>query len=146
NTIARLRAQMSRGELVLFTGAGFSSGARDRDSRTLPTTEELKRELWQICFPASPVDSAATLGELYAVALARQQVRLSEFLQKRLTVDPDSLPEFYRLYFTYPWLRFYTLNIDDLAFAASRRFDLQRRLRVLSATDDLLDHSQIGSH
>ena len=37
-TFARLRSQMERAEIVLFTGAGFSMGARDRQGRPVPSS------------------------------------------------------------------------------------------------------------
>ncbi len=37
--LARLKSQISRGEVILFTGAGFSAGAKDRWGRGLPVRE-----------------------------------------------------------------------------------------------------------
>jgi SIR2-like domain len=133
-SIARLRSQLSRAELVLFTGAGFSRGAMDREGRPLPTTAELKADLWDLCFPGDPMDGASTLGELYELAMHRKGPALRALLEERLSVDPDSLPEFYRLFFEFPWARVYTLNVDDVALAVTRRFDLARSIRLVAAT------------
>ena len=43
--LARLRAQISRGEVILFTGAEFSLGAKDRSGKQIPSAGDLKREL-----------------------------------------------------------------------------------------------------
>ena len=51
NSIARLRSQMARAEIILFTGAGFSVGASNRQGQRLPTTAQLKEELWELCYP-----------------------------------------------------------------------------------------------
>lgn len=113
NTLQRLRAQASRGELVLFTGAGFSSAARDRSGNSLPSSRDLRQLLWRLCF-SEPFDENSTLGELYQVALNRHRAELEKLLATRLAVDPDTLPEFYRLYADFPWHLWYTLNVDDL--------------------------------
>jgi hypothetical protein len=122
--LTRLKSQMSAGQLVLFTGAGFSAAARDRRGRNLPTGAELRRELFPLCFPSEAFDEAATLGELYEIARKRNPSGLRDLLLDRLTVDPGSLPDVYRLYFDLPWWSCYTLNVDDLPAAVSRRFDL----------------------
>lgn len=132
--LARLRSQMSRGEIVLFTGAGFSLGARDRHGRPLPTTNQLKEELHDLCYPGVPVDTSATVGDLFDVAARRQLRKLTALLEQRLSVDPGSLPDFYGVIFSQPWLRVYTLNIDDLAETVVRRVNLPRQLALISAT------------
>ena len=119
---------------MLFTGAGFSTDAKDRRGRSLPTTRHLKEELWTLCFPDQPLDPSATLGELFDVAKRRRREALVDYLESRLTVDPDSLPAYYQRYWTLPWLRVYTLNIDDLEQAAARRFPLERNPEQVSAT------------
>jgi len=134
NDLARLRSQASRGELILFTGAGFSTGAKDRSGRSIPSSGELKRELWVLCYPDQAFDESSSLGDLFVAALRKRRAELVQLLQSRMTVDPDSLPEYYRLYYDFPWSRCYTLNVDDLESAVLRRFSLQRPLVTLSAT------------
>jgi hypothetical protein len=51
-----------------------------------------------------------------------------------LTVDADSLPDYYRTILSMPWFRCYTLNIDDLELAANRKFPLPRAAVAVSAT------------
>ena len=125
---------MSRGQLVLFTGAGFSGGARARSGDSMPMSTELRDLLLGIAYPGEPVDSAATLGDAFAVALRADRRAVETLLATRLSVDPASLPDYYRLYFSMPWCRIYTLNVDDLDVAAANRFDLTRRLVPVSAT------------
>jgi hypothetical protein len=125
---------MSRAEIVLFTGAGFSLDAKDFDGNQLPSGEGLRRELWDLCFGGSPFDPTASLADLYAAALRLRAADLQSLLQRRLTVDPESLPDYYRVYFGLPWLRCYTLNIDDLERAADNRFRLRRVPQTISAT------------
>jgi hypothetical protein len=131
--LARLRSQASRGELVLFTGAGFSLGGKDRAGRSIPSSPELKREIWELCYPGEEYDDSSSLGDLYAAALRRKRSELEDLLQTRLTVDPASLPEYYRIFFNFPWFRCYTLNVDDLESAVARRFGGQRLPVSISA-------------
>jgi hypothetical protein len=110
---ARLRSQASRGELILFTGAGFSLGAKDHSGRSIPSVNELKHELWQLCYPGEAYDESSSIGDLYGAAMRQKKSDLSNLLQSRLTVCPDSLPEYYLPLFNFPWFRCYTLNVDD---------------------------------
>ncbi len=45
NDLARLRSQTSKGDLILFTGTGFSAGAMDHNGIPIPSVIEMKREL-----------------------------------------------------------------------------------------------------
>ena len=134
NDLARLRSQVSRGEVVLFTGAGFSSDAKDHSGRAIPSSTDLKRELWELCYPGEAFDTSSSLGDLYGAALIRRRSDLTNLLQSRLTVHSDSLPEFYNTYLNFPWYRYYTLNVDDLESAVARRFSLVRPVVSISTT------------
>jgi hypothetical protein len=131
--LARLRSQASRGELILFTGAGFSFGAKDHYGRPVPSVNDLKQELWQLCYPGETYDGSSTIGDLYGAALRQKRSELSNLLQSRLMVAPDTLPEYYLALFNFPWFRCYTLNVDDLESAVGRRFSLRRPPITISA-------------
>ena len=133
-TLARIRSQMSRAQLILFTGAGFSWDAKDRGGKPIPSVPQLKQELWELCFPGAPFDPSTSLGDLFGVSLKRSKKNLENLLKNRLTVDPDSLPDFYQVLLSAPWLRCYTLNVNDLEQAAARRFNLQRIPKPISST------------
>ncbi|MGA2186347.1 MAG: hypothetical protein ABSH47_25305 [Bryobacteraceae bacterium] len=140
NDLARLRSQTARGELILFTGAGFSAGARDHSGVAIPSSGDLRRELWQLCYPSEDFDDSSSLGDLYAASLRKTKSGLLRLIQARLTVDPDSLPEYYQAFFNFPWSRCYTLNVDDLDAAVARRFSLERPLLTISAMDSAAVH------
>ncbi len=131
--LLRLKSQLSRGEVILFTGAGFSLGARNRGGAQLPTVHELKAGLWEIAFPGESFDDESALGDVFDVALRTAATRTRALLEERLRVDASALSNEYGVWFSMPWARAYTLNIDDLDEAVSRTFDLPRELLVVSA-------------
>ena len=135
-----LASQFERGLPMLFLGAGFSLAATNV-SRTsaIPSVEELKKALWNLCFPGEEYSSSASLQNLYESGLRLHKKDTGDLLRGLLTVDSETLPEWYGSYFTMPWARIYTLNIDDLPRAASRRFALPRELHLISALRDHYD-------
>lgn len=124
---------MRRGDVVLFTGAGFSMGARDKDGVDLPSSRTFRSELWPIAFPEADEDEDSTLGEVFHAACRRSLTATRQLCQRRMTADPSSLDDTYRSWFSFPWYRMYTVNVDDLEEAALRAFELPRRIRSLSA-------------
>ena len=138
----RLESQMSRGEPVLFLGAGFSLEAKNQSGQSMPRSSELAQELWRIAFPDDEFDQDASLGDVYHCALSRSRRQLQSYIHQRFTVNSDTLPEFYRTWFSMPWHLCYTLNIDDLEAAAIRAFALPRDIRSISATTGRLGDSR----
>lgn len=108
---ANLAKQMRQGRALLFTGAGFSFGATDRDGRPVPSATSLRNEIWELVWPGSPVDPDATLASVYAVALRERRRDLTRLLETRLDVLPESVTPHHRQWLSLPWLRAYTLNI-----------------------------------
>ena len=119
---------------MLFLGAGFSLGAMNigRTAR-LPSVEELKTDLWKLCFPDEEYTASASLQNLYESALRLHGRETADLLRTRLTVDSETLPDWYESYFAMPWARIYTLNVDDLPRAVGRRFALPRQTHIISA-------------
>jgi len=135
---ARLRRQLSRGDLVLFTGAGFSRGARNPQGAPISSVQELKEAIWLAAFPGTPLDEGSQLGDVFEVAIRNAGNATRQVLEACLTVDASTLPEFYQTWFSMPWLRGYTVNIDDLDQAVIRAFGLPRQVRSISALSDEL--------
>lgn len=134
--VERLQSQLSRGEPILFLGAGFSLSAQDREKRPMPGSAQLTEELWKLAFPGDPFESSTNLGDAYYAASSRDPKAVSEMLNSRLRVDAESLPDQYASWFAMPWSRCYSLNIDDLEQAVARRFALARGIRSVSATGE----------
>lgn len=131
--IGHLRTQFETAKPVLFTGAGFSVDAKNATGTNLPTSDVLRREIWRVCFGDESFDEHNSLQDLYQVARVQRPKQLTELLTQKLSVDSDSLPDWYKLIFSYPWHRCYTLNIDNLPQAIDRRFQLPRTIKVTSA-------------
>lgn len=129
----RVHSQMRRAALILVSGAGFSLGARSRSGDFVPESGKLKEALWQVARPDQPLDTDSSLGDVFRVAQRSSGTLTRRLLERSFLVDADSLPEWYRLWFSVPWQRHYTLNIDDLDEAINRRFVLPRELQSLSA-------------
>ena len=132
--IPHLQNQFERGFPVLFTGAGFSLGAKSRSGKPVPGVDDLKREMWKLCFPDAAFEPQTTLQDLYDTALRYHRARLAALLADAFSIESTSLPDWYGSFYRMPWARCYTVNIDDLDAAASRKFTLPRRVLSVSAT------------
>lgn len=142
STLARLRHGMSNGDIVLFTGAGFSRGARATSGLLIPGVWELKRDLWRIAFPArTPNLEHETLADIYAVAMNKSPDAVREILTSSFEVDYSTTPARYRQWFALPWYRHYTLNIDDLDEAIASRAPLPRPVISLSGALNYIEQS-----
>lgn len=131
-SIRELARVIDRGDATLFTGAGFSADAHDRDGNGLPDSAQMIRELWELVFGAGPPDDSS-LPDLYDVALMRAPELLHAYVARRLRIGDARLPRHYAAWFSAPWRRIYTLNVDDLEVAVARQVVLPRPLRSVSA-------------
>ncbi|HEX3735686.1 MAG TPA: hypothetical protein VHU86_11115 [Solirubrobacterales bacterium] len=132
---AKLSSFISQGRVILFTGAGFSLGANAKTGSSLASPSELSHALWDVAFPGEDFEDSP-LTDIFEAAVRQASNNTQTVITELLTVDPKSLEDGYRLWFSFPWHRIYTLNIDNLADAANLAFDLPRPLRTLSALTD----------
>jgi hypothetical protein len=96
NTVLpHLGGQFERALPILFTGAGFSLGAKNTLGEPVPTATKLKEMLWKICFPDTPYDVSTSLQSLFEHAVLRHSRALTELLRGSLTVAPQSVPSWY---------------------------------------------------
>jgi hypothetical protein len=133
--VAELRPHVEDGDLVLFTGAGFTGGARSVIGDPIPTSQDLRALLWPIAFPGEAPDES-TLEDVYECAVAADEAATGDLLRSRLMVEPTTLAGSYRTWLSVPWARLYTLNVDDLDDAASRHWELPSPVRSVSALTD----------
>lgn len=141
---AYLLRQMSRANVVLFLGAGFSTLARNRLNLPLPAGPALAEELWELLGYDEPYD-AEPLGEVYQAILdsgvPHSEIRNlleEQLLVKTVPGDYDALTLPY-------WYRIYTTNIDDLVPEIYTRAGT-RRVEILAFPhDDITDRDQLLS-
>lgn len=131
--VAYLRERFRKGDAILFTGAGFSRGARSIAGSPMPIGSELAQLIWPVCYPGEPLDPNVKLEDIFQVARGRNPKGLRDLLMRVLSVEPSSIPEYYAKLMSLPWYRAYTLNVDDLGTALARQYDLRRRIVPLSA-------------
>lgn len=106
-----LKADLAKG-INLFTGAGFSTLARNSRGETLPVGNDLKTLLVKEFKLEAYID--LDLPSLYAIILADRRAELREYLKQTYLVKTynskyDSLRKLQPIYL-------YTTNIDDLPF------------------------------
>src|SRR5665213_539199 len=88
NDLAYLKRQLSIGEVILFTGAGFSSGCVGRNGRNLPLGSELRKLIWPHAFPGDDFADTESLADIFQVALKKNPGALRATLDAALSVDP----------------------------------------------------------
>jgi len=135
--VGHLSTQFETAKPVLFTGAGFSLDAKNITHQPIPGVDALRRRLWELCFGDDPFEESNSLQDLYQLARTQRRKELTDYLTAELSVDSGTLPAWYREVFRFPWHRIYTLNVDNLAQAVDRAFDLPRSIKVTSATSEL---------
>ena len=131
--IPHLRGQFSKGSVVLFLGAGFSLCAKNTAGDPIPSTDNLTRLLWNLCFTGDPFDETTQLQDIYETALNLRRKQLSDLMELSFSVDADSCPDWYRQLLSMPWLRIYTLNVDNLVEQILSIIQTSRPLRIVSA-------------
>ena len=88
-----LRGQLKQGQVILFTGAGFSRGVKNIHGDSFPGVGELVKAYWDICYPDSPVDEQVTLQDLYDAASLQHSKQLTATTTRMLTVAKESIPD-----------------------------------------------------
>ncbi|MBX5480538.1 MAG: SIR2 family protein [Myxococcaceae bacterium] len=110
----------------------------------MPLSDEIAQEIWAISFPGETPDGSS-LTDLFHHAARWNPDALGRLLRQRLCVDPAQLPEFYARWFSVPWKRAWTLNVDDIEQAAARRFDLPRPIDSISALVDPFSPARLST-
>jgi len=123
---------------ILFTGAGFSLDAKNITGNNCPNYGEIKKELWRMCIGTDVLSDEVQIHDLYDIALQRHRQQLKDYLISSLTIDCESLPEWYGKLLSFPWHRCYTLNIDDIETATNRKYTLLRAPNSISATSEMI--------
>lgn len=133
NAVPYLADRLRRGDMLLFTGAGFSRAAQNVDRDAFPLLNELRPLLWDLCYPGQPIHPSTSVQSLFSTAKARAGGKLKALLQRKLTAIPEGVPSLYDDIFAMPWHRVYTLNVDNLDAIVAARSRHERRVRPISA-------------
>ncbi len=136
NDSAYLRRQLAMGEVVLFTGAGFSSACKSTSGNNLPTGIELAEILWEVAFPGQTFEENDSLGEIFEVAQKQNSNRVRDALNSSLKIDSATIPDWYKPYMHGPWHRVYTTNFDNFWDVAPMIDSEARQFVVVSAIED----------
>jgi hypothetical protein len=108
---------------------------------------ELAEQIWPIGFGSEAYDKSSALGEIYRLAMRTSGTLLKQHLDLVFTVDRETIPPRYCDWFSLPWYRIYTLNIDDLDQAVSETCALPRPLKIVSAMNSTpadISRSELG--
>ena len=105
------------GGVLLFTGAGFSSGAINNQNQEIPRAREFSQKLGPLVGESEEI-SLDVIADIYNESLPGGKTFL-DLIRATFTVKSDT--EAHRKIMSYPWRRVYTTNYDDLAeFALGR--------------------------
>ena len=132
--IPHIKSQIQAGNVILFTGAGFSLGSKNINDEISPLANDIKLLYWNLLYGESELDESCTLTDIYDVCLKKNRKELTNLTRDKLTIQSNSLENWYRTYFEIPWLLAFTLNIDNLEEVANNQFNLSRRCESISAT------------
>ena len=132
--IPHLSGQFANGSVVLFLGAGFSLEARNHSGTHVPTVSQLTKDLWELCFPGESFDDTTQVQDIFENALLQHPKELGKLFKRSFSVDPGTCPEWYRSLLSMPWLRIYTLNIDNLVEEVLSTGAMSREFHTVSAT------------
>lgn len=135
STLDAIDALIRSQTAVLFTGAGFSCDARDRNGRPLPDGPTMASELWRLCFSDEEPDDSS-LPDLCDVALHAAADALAGYLRERLCIGDAPLPSHLAWWLAAPWRCVYARDVDNLEQAIGREYLLPRQLRTISALVD----------
>ena len=121
-----LGRKLSEGKLILFTGSGVSSDAKDLKGHNLPTSEKLAEELANLI--NVKYSNRDSLKDIFHLAITRKRIETTKYLKNRLNVDQNSLCDEYKILINQPWYKAYTINIDNLFSIAQMKFNFERQI------------------
>ena len=134
-TIPYLERRLELGDMVLFTGAGFSADAKNQTGAPIPSVRRLRELLNELVYPGTALEEGDSLKDLFGLAQTRALNRLGALLAEQFSVDRVDLPEMYSAILSAAWFRVYTVNIDDLELAVAGSAGLPRQIRSLTPTN-----------
>jgi hypothetical protein len=135
NQLPHLRDAIASNRCVLFVGAGFSSGAKNRLGLPLPLSRDLARMIWNWAGLDAPYDDSPLSITYQAAIQSRKPLApLRDLLESNLLVT--DVPTFYDVLPRVYWLRVYGTNVDNLLEEVYRRAPTAPALETLAAPAD----------
>lgn len=132
--IPHLRDQFNAGAVVLFTGAGFSLDGKNINKTNIPSANKLTKLLWDLSYPNDPFEDDTQLQDIFENTLNLHKKELEEILYKLFSVNAKECASWYHDLLSMPWLRSYTLNIDDLVEKILDYIHSTRTAKTISGT------------
>lgn len=113
--IEQVVESLSRGDAILFVGAGFSKQARNVLGKELPTGDELKRELFHAIGEtptATDLENELSTISDYCLSDEKKSLAVADHMRKLFNIQ--GLEDWQiDLITKYPWRRIYTTNYDN---------------------------------
>lgn len=105
---------IARNQVVLFLGAGFSLGAKNRLGEKIPSASQLSKKIWQFLNVDGEYDESTSLPVLYDAFINEgiKREKKIEFLEQNLL--SGEIPQNYDALTIPYWYKIYTINIDDV--------------------------------
>jgi hypothetical protein len=125
---------------VLFLGAGFSVGAKNKNGAPIPLAKDFTKILWEFLNYSTEYDGT-NLQTVFESALRRKHSDIQRILDMNFRCS--EIPEWYRFLSQIFWHRIYTTNIDDLVEGIFHKSTSGQNLQVFNAvTDDYRERDQ----
>ena len=148
--IKKLKHILLTKQPVLFTGAGFSLGAKQSNNMDpIPNGEELKMSIIQkiLCYAPGSEEYKELKGEPLPNVCEHANLHHQNQLQDYLTeIFTDCKPEIYhKTICSYHWSRIYTTNIDDVVENCidNRKLLVQNLSRIKTGNTDKLEYIKL---
>lgn len=111
----RIIRLLSRNDVILFLGAGFSLNVTNQKGENFPSGKRLAELFWDFLGYTDDYDNTP-LTEMYQAFLTSsiKRARKEEFLLQNLMSLPTGIPAIYDNVAIPYWYKIYTLNLDDI--------------------------------
>jgi tetratricopeptide (TPR) repeat protein/GTPase SAR1 family protein len=135
----RIQRAIEEGRLMIFLGAGATTGCKDSGGRDLLLSDDLA----ELLATESAFDYAdEPLSQTYAAAREKLGGRVDRILEERYKHCTPSPA--YRTVAAFPWPRVYTTNIDD-SFESALRAGSKQQLNIRLRNDRISDRDPFYS-
>ncbi|MBM9547454.1 SIR2 family protein [Leptospira sp. 201903074] len=121
-----LANRIKNGDIILFTGAGFSLGATNYQGNSIPSVTEFKKHLIKDVL-AIQDETSSQFSELFSLDLSSLSDYCEEENRTRYLAcvtnhfDTKFAADFHLKLLNLPWKKIYTLNVDNLIEVSLRK-------------------------